>query len=466
MIHQYRSNGYNLVLDVNSGAVHVVDDEVYELLPRAKALLDSKGESAQTGALAEIAELYRKGLLFAPDDYADYSDGIKQRPTVVKALCLHVAHACNLACCYCFAEGGGYHGEQALMSLAVGKQALDFLVKASEKRVKLEVDFFGGEPLLNWEVVKELVAYGRSLETPYQKKIRFTLTTNGLLLTEEMFGFINQEMDNVVLSLDGRQEIHDRMRPKRSGGGSYAEIIGKFQALARARKQRAYYVRGTYTRHNLDFSEDARHLAKLGFRHISLEPAILTEAVNATPGQSPCRRGGCYPPVSATSDSPPDYAILPTDLPAICDEYDRLAREVIDRHRAGAPLNFFHFNIDLSGGPCAAKRLKGCGAGSEYLAVAPTGELYPCHQFVGNQEFLVGNVFDGVTAPEVGERLKGVCVYSKPACRECFAKFYCSGGCMANAYKGTGDVNGCEEISCALMQKRLECAIMIKAALN
>jgi uncharacterized protein len=437
MIHRYRSNGYNLVLDVNSGAVHVVDDEVYGLLPQAKDLLDSNsGPAAESGALAEIAELYAKGQLFAPDVYSDCSEAVNRRPTVVKALCLHVAHACNLACRYCFAGGGGYRGEQSLMSLAVGKQALDFLVKASGPRANLEVDFFGGEPLLNWEVVRELVAYGRSLEAAHRKRFRFTLTTNGLLLAEEMFAFINEEMDNVVLSIDGRQEVHDRMRPQRDGSGSYAEIIGQFQALAKARPQKAYYVRGTYTRHNLDFTEDARHLADKGFRNISLEPAILNEWVSAS------------------------------DIPAILAEYDRLALEVIDRHRAGAPLNFFHFNLDLSGGPCAAKRLKGCGAGSEYLAVTPAGELYPCHQFVGQPEFHMGNVAEGVTAPAVGEKLKGVCVYSKPACRECFAKFYCSGGCMAGAYKSTGSVNGCEEISCALMRKRIECALMIKAALN
>jgi uncharacterized protein len=461
MIHQYRNNGYNLVLDVGSGAVHVVDDEVYELLPRAKELIDSEAAMAGSSALAEIAALYEKGQLFAPDDYADYRDEVKQRPTVVKALCLHVAHACNLACRYCFAEGGGYHGEHSLMSLAVGKQALDFLVRASGKRTNLEVDFFGGEPLLNWEVVKELVAYGRSLEATRGKRFRFTLTTNGLLLAEEMFDFLNKEMDNVVLSLDGRPEINDRMRPKLDGSGSYAEIIGKFQALARARKQRAYYVRGTYTRHNLDFTEDVRHLADRGFQNISLEPAILTEAVN-----SPADKTNNDPDDGVRRPlTPPDFAIRAEDLPAIRAEYDRLALEVIERHRTAAPLRFFHFNIDLSGGPCVAKRLKGCGAGSEYLAVTPTGEFYPCHQFVGKPEFLMGSVADGVTVPEVGEKFKSVCVYSKPLCRECFAKYYCSGGCLANAYKSTGDVNGCEETSCELMRKRVECAIMIKAAL-
>jgi uncharacterized protein len=491
MIHRYQNNGFNIVLDINSGVIHVMDDAAYHLVWQVEALIKSgmtepqqitdffielfAGILAKTNtsmsqyhatkfvttemmsALAEILVLYEEGMLFTPDNYEDYITEIKERPTVVKALCLHVAHACNLACRYCFADEGGYHGEKSLMSFDIGKQALDFLIANSGNRTNLEVDFFGGEPLLNWEVVKQLVTYGRSMEEPSQKKFRFTLTTNGILLTEELFDFINKEMSNVVLSIDGRREVNDRMRLKPDGSGSYDDIIEKFQKLAESRQHKNYYVRGTFTRHNLDFTEDVLHLAEKGFKHISIEPAVsLTDSVNENQNKT----------LEKTLARTPDFAIRLEDLPAICAEYDRLAQKIIARHEAGQPINFFHFMLDLTGGPCVAKRLSGCGAGTEYLAVTPRGDLYPCHQFADQPEFLMGNVKDGVTATALYEEFKSTCVYTKPKCRDCFARFYCSGGCAANAHKLCGSITDCDEIGCTLQRKRVECAIMIKAALS
>lgn len=457
MIHQYKNNGYNIVLDVNSGSVHVVDDVVYDVIPIAEKELEAGGGEKETeevcveslkgnyppedirDAFSQIMELKEAGMLFAPDIYENYIMDFKKRQTVVKALCLHIAHDCNLACRYCFAEEGEYHGRRALMSYEVGKKALDFLVANSGKRVNLEVDFFGGEPLLNWQVVKDLVAYGRSLEEPYHKKFRFTLTTNGVLLDDEILEFVNKEMANLVLSIDGRKEIHDLMRPYRGGQGSYDKVVPKFRKAADSRGQMNYYVRGTFTRNNLDFSKDVMHLADLGFEQISVEPVV------AMPEE--------------------EYALREEDIPKICEEYDRLAAEMIKRHKEGKGFNFFHFMIDLTGGPCVYKRLSGCGSGTEYLAVTPWGDLYPCHQFVGEEKFLMGNVFDGLKAKELQEEFKGCNVYAKEKCRKCFAKFYCSGGCAANAYKFHGSINDAYDIGCELQRKRVECAIMIKAAL-
>ena len=449
MIHQYQLNGYNIVLDVNSGAIHVVDGLTYDMIAEYKErekdelIADmaakhgvSKEEAAE--AYGEIGELEASGELFSEDDYEPYIDNFKKRPTVVKALCLHIAHDCNLACRYCFAGEGEYHGERALMSYEVGKQALDFLVANSGNRRNLEVDFFGGEPLLNFQVVKDLVAYGRSLEKEHDKHFRFTLTTNGVLLNDDVMDFVNREMDNVVLSIDGRKEVHNRMRPFRNGGGSYDLIVPKFQKLADSRGQERYYVRGTFTRNNLDFSEDVLHLADLGFKQISVEPVVAQE-----------------------SD---DYALREEDLPKLFAEYDRLAAEMVRRHGTEKDFNFFHFMIDLEGGPCVAKRLSGCGSGTEYLAVTPTGDLYPCHQFVGNPDFLMGNVRDGVVRTDIRDEFKECNVYAKPKCRECFARFYCSGGCAANAYNFHGDIHEAYDVGCALQKKRIECAIMIKAA--
>ncbi len=459
VIHQYKSNGYNIVMDVNSGSIHVVDEIVYDMIPLVEPLVKEGIKDADTireaalsladaryspaevkEALEEVLELKEAGQLFAPDIYENYVFDFKNRQTVVKALCLHIAHDCNLACRYCFAEEGEYHGRRALMSFEVGKKALDFLVANSGSRVNLEVDFFGGEPLMNWQVVKELVAYGRSLEEPHHKRFRFTLTTNGVLLNDEILEFVNKEMANVVCSIDGRKEINDKMRPFRSGQGSYDLIVPKFRKVARTRNQMNYYVRGTFTHHNTDFAEDVKHLADLGFQQISVEPVV------AQPED--------------------DYAIRPEDLPRLLEEYDKLALELLKRRKEGKGFNFFHFMIDLQGGPCVAKRLSGCGSGTEYLAVTPWGDFYPCHQFVGQEKFLLGNVDEGITNTAVRDEFKCCNVYAKDKCRKCFARFYCSGGCAANAYNFSGDINGAYEIGCELQRKRVECAIMIKAAEN
>ena len=458
MIHQYKNNGYNIVLDVNSGSVHVVDDCVYYMVPLLEAIVKSgiTGETAIEAvcmacenmpyssseireAVTELLELYEAGQLYTDDIYENYIIDFKKRQTVVKALCLHVAHDCNLACKYCFAEEGEYHGRRAIMSLETGKKALDFLVANSGNRVNLEVDFFGGEPLLNWEVVKQLVEYGRSLEEKNNKKFRFTLTTNGVLLNDEIIEFANKEMSNVVLSIDGRKEVNDAMRPFRGGQGSYVVIVDKFKKVAESRDQNNYYVRGTYTHNNIDFSEDVKHLAELGFEQISVEPVV-----------------------ASPSDS---YALRPEDIPTLLSQYDELAKYIIERRKAGKGINFFHFMIDLSGGPCVAKRLSGCGSGTEYLAITPWGDIYPCHQFVGNEDFLMGNVDEGIVRTDIRDEFKNCNVYAKEKCKECFAKFYCSGGCAANAYNFEGDINGTYEAGCELQRKRIECAIMIKAAL-
>lgn len=456
MVHQYINNGYHIVLDVNSGCVHVVDELAYDVIPIVEKLLAQQMEEKEQiveavarqlsleqaqveETVEEILSLKEEGMLFTEDVYEKYLDSFQNRETVVKALCLHIAHDCNLACKYCFAGEGEYHGQRALMSLDVGKKALDFLVQNSGNRVNLEVDFFGGEPLLNWQVVKDLVTYGRSLEEPNHKKFRFTLTTNGVLLDDEVLEFANKEMSNVVLSIDGRKEIHDLMRPHRGGQGSYDEVVPKYKKVAESRNQMDYYVRGTFTRNNLDFAEDVKHLADEGFEQISVEPVV------ARPEE--------------------EYALRMEDVPAILKEYDELALEYIRRKKAGKGFNFFHFMINLEGGPCVAKRLSGCGSGTEYLAVTPWGDLYPCHQFVGQEEFLMGNVEEGIIRTDIREKFKACNVYAKDQCRDCFAKFYCSGGCAANAYNNSGDINGAYELGCELQRKRVECAIMIKAAL-
>ena len=460
MIHQYQNNGYNIVLDVNSGAVHVVDQEAYDVIEvlnrmnedhtvetlkspeTAEALKKELGEKYSEKDLLDIleavTELTEQGRLFTKDIYESFIDVVKQRKTVVKALCLHIAHDCNLACRYCFAEEGEYKGRRALMSAEVGKKALDFLVENSGNRRNLEVDFFGGEPLMNFDVVKEIVAYGRSLEETHDKKFRFTLTTNGVLLNDDIMEFANKEMDNVVLSVDGRKEVHDYMRPFRNGKGSYDFVIDKFKKFADSRNQQKYYVRGTFTHHNLDFSKDVMHLADAGFEQISVEPVVAPDTA--------------------------DYAITEEDLPILMDEYDLLAKEMIKREKEGKGFTFFHFMIDLTGGPCVAKRLSGCGSGTEYLAVTPWGDLYPCHQFVGNEDFLMGNVWNGIKATDIQDEFKCCNVYAKEKCRNCFARFYCSGGCAANSYNFHGTITDAYDLGCELQKKRIECAIMIKAA--
>lgn len=452
MIHQYKNNGYDIVLDVNSGAIHVVDDVTYDVIAyinensveqySKEALIGTLSEKYDKAeveeALGEVQTLIDEEALFTKDTYENYIMDFKKRPTVVKALCLHIAHDCNLACQYCFAEEGEYHGRRALMSFEVGKKALDFLIANSGSRRNLEVDFFGGEPLMNFQVVKDLVAYGREQEKIHDKKFRFTLTTNGVLLNDEIMEFCNREMGNVVLSIDGRKEVHDKMRPFRKGAGSYDLVVPKFQKFAESRNQDRYYARGTFTHYNTDFAADVLHLADLGFKQISVEPVV------AEPSEP--------------------YAITEEDLPKLFSEYDKLAAEMVKRHKNGKDFNFFHFMIDLEGGPCVAKRLSGCGSGTEYLAVTPWGDFYPCHQFVGNEKFLMGNVDEGVKNTELRDEFKCCNVYAKEKCRDCFAKFYCSGGCAANAFNFSGDICGAYDIGCELQKKRIECAIMIKAA--
>jgi len=447
VVHQYKNNGYNILLDVNSGSVHVVDDIVYDMIALYKEkskeeiilqLGKKYSESELNEAYDEISQLENEGVLFTKDSYKDYVFDFKKRPTVVKALCLHIAHDCNLACRYCFAGEGEYQGDKSLMSFEVGKKALDFLIANSGKRRNLEVDFFGGEPLMNFDVVKQLVEYGREQEKIHDKNFRFTLTTNGLLLNDDIMEFANKEMDNVVLSIDGRKQVHDLMRPSKNNKGSYDIIVPKFIKFANSRNQKKYYVRGTFTHNNLDFSKDVLHLADLGFEQISMEPVV------------------------SLPDEP--YAIKEEDVKIICDEYDKLAKEMIKRNKDGKGFNFFHFMIDLSGGPCVAKRLSGCGSGTEYLAVTPWGDLYPCHQFVGDEKFLLGNVDEGIKKTDLVDEFKSCNVYAKEKCRDCFARFYCSGGCAANSYKFHGKLNDAYEIGCELQKKRVECAIMIKAA--
>jgi uncharacterized protein len=460
VIHQYKNNSYNIVLDVNSGMIHVVDDLVYDIIalyekndtdtiiekmmekyskPENASLLDAPIDINEiVEAIEDIEELKKQEALFTEDIYREYITDFKKRKTVVKALCLHIAHDCNLACRYCFAEEGEYKGHKELMSYEVGKKALDFLIENSGSRRNLEVDFFGGEPLMNWQVVKDLVKYGREQEKLHGKNFRFTLTTNGVLLDDDIMEFANKEMANVVLSIDGRKEIHDQMRPSRNGKGSYDLVVPKFIKVAESRNQTNYYVRGTFTHNNLDFSEDVLHLADLGFKQISVEPVV------------------------SLPEEP--YSITETDLPKIFEEYDSLAKEMIKRKKEGKGFNFFHFMIDLTGGPCVAKRLSGCGSGTEYLAVTPWGDLYPCHQFVGETEFLLGNVFDGIKNTACCDEFKLCNVYAKDKCKDCFARFYCSGGCAANSYKFHGKIDDAYDIGCEMQRKRVECAIMIKAA--
>mgnify|MGYP002535454181 FL=1 len=459
MVHQYKNNGYDIVLDVNSGSIHVVDDVVYDVLELLNEAEDRRKEEgfrqeitdkmlAKYGeditaedmkdVFEDLDELEENGTLFTVDVYKEGVIDFKKRQTVVKALCLHIAHDCNLACRYCFAGEGEYKGDRSLMSLEVGKKALDFLVANSGNRRNLEVDFFGGEPLMNFDVVKELVAYGRELEKTHDKHFRFTLTTNGVLLRDDVIEFANKEMDNIVLSIDGRKEVHDHMRPFKNGKGSYDFILDKFKKVAESRNQQKYYVRGTFTHYNLDFVKDVLSLADEGFEQISVEPVV------------------------AGPEEP--YAIREEDIPQICEGYDELAKEMLKRKKEGRGFNFFHYMIDLSGGPCVYKRLSGCGSGTEYQAVTPWGDLYPCHQFVGEEEFCLGNVDDGIVNTEMRDTFKLCNVYAKEECRNCFAKFYCSGGCAANAYHCHQDINKPYEIGCELQRKRVECAIMLQAA--
>ena len=454
MIHQYKLGGYNIVLDVCSGSVHVVDEVAYDMI----SLFEGSDRETVISAMAEkyagregitrrdleecydqVAALRDAGQLFTPDTFEPMAGSLKEKTAgVVKALCLHVAHTCNLNCAYCFASQGKYHGERAVMSFEVGKQALDFLIANSGTRRNLEVDFFGGEPLMNFQVVKDLVAYARSIEKEHHKNFRFTLTTNGLLIDEDVIDFANREMSNVVLSLDGRKEIHDRYRVDYAGNGSWERIVPKFQKLVAARGGKNYYMRGTFTHANPDFLKDIQQMLDLGFTELSMEPVVCA------PGDP--------------------SALTEEDFPVVCQQYEKLAELMLRRDKEGKPFTFYHYMLDLSGGPCIYKRISGCGSGTEYMAVTPWGDLYPCHQFVGDEKFKLGNIWDGVTNTERRAEFAACNVYAHPECRDCWARLYCSGGCAANAYHATGAITGIYEYGCRLFRKRMECAIMVAAA--
>ena len=454
MIHQYQLGGYNIVLDVCSGSVHVVDEVAYDII----SVYEQKEKDALLSELqtkyadreditpadieecyAQVTELKKRGKLFAPDTFEPMAGALKEKTAgVVKALCLHIAHTCNLNCSYCFASQGKYHGDRAVMSFEVGKQALDFLISNSGTRRNLEVDFFGGEPLMNFDVVKQLVAYARSIEKKHNKNFRFTLTTNGVLIDDDVIDFANREMSNVVLSLDGRKEIHDRFRVDYAGNGSWERIVPKFQKLVEARGGKDYYMRGTFTHANPDFLKDIVQMLDLGFTELSMEPVV-------------CAAGD---PSELTEN----------DLPIVMEQYEKLAELMLERDRAGKPFTFYHYMIDLTGGPCIYKRISGCGSGTEYMAVTPWGDLYPCHQFVGEEKFKLGDVWNGVTNTETQCEFAACNVYARPDCRDCWARLYCSGGCAANAYHATGAVTGIYEYGCKFFRKRIECAIMVAIA--
>ena len=453
MIHQYQQGGYNIVLDVCSGSVHVVDEVAYDII----SMFESAGKEQIQAAMAEkypqldagdiaqcydqVLELKDAGKLFAPDTFAPMAGQLKQKTAgVVKALCLHIAHTCNLNCSYCFASQGKYHGERAVMSYEVGKRALDFLIENSGTRRNLEVDFFGGEPLMNFQVVKDLVAYARSIEKEKGKNFRFTLTTNGVLVDDDVIQWANRECSNVVLSLDGRKEIHDRFRVDYAGNGSWEKIVPKFQKFVQARGGKDYYMRGTFTHANPDFLKDIQTMLDLGFNELSMEPVVCA------------------------ADDP--SALTEDDLPIVMEQYEKLADLMLQRDKEGRPFTFYHYMIDLTGGPCIYKRISGCGSGTEYMAVTPWGDLYPCHQFVGDPKYLMGDIWKGVTNTEVRDEFKHCNAYARKECKDCWAKLYCSGGCAANGYHATGSIKGVYEYGCELFRKRMECAIMIKVAEN
>ena len=451
MIHQYQLGGYNIVLDVCSGAVHAVDQMAYDLIALFEnndketviASVYEKHKNDPEISKADVEECYAQiealkedGKLFTPDTFEPMAGKLKEKTAgVVKALCLHVAHTCNLNCSYCFASQGKYHGDRAVMSFEVGKRALDFLVENSGTRRNLEVDFFGGEPLMNFDVVKKLVEYARSIEKEKGKNFRFTLTTNGVLIDDDVIEFANKEMSNVVLSLDGRKDVHDRFRVDYAGNGSWEKIVPKFQKLVKARDGKNYYMRGTFTHHNPDFLEDIKTMLDLGFNELSMEPVV-------------CAKGD---PSELTEE----------DLPVVLNQYEQLATLMMKKNKAGKPFTFYHYMIDLAGGPCIYKRISGCGSGTEYMAVTPWGDLYPCHQFVGEEKFKLGDIFNGVSNVAVQDEFMACNVYARKECKDCWAKLYCSGGCAANAYHSTGSVKGVYEYGCKLFRKRMECAITV-----
>lgn len=451
LIHKFKQLGLNIVLDVYSGSVHVVDDAFYDMLdlvcePFKKqescpddilsALSGKYPEEEIKEAYSEMCSLFDEDLLFCPDVYSHIAKNWNKK-SVVKALCLHIAHDCNLRCKYCFADTGEFHGKRSMMSAEVGKKAIDFVIANSGARKNIEIDYFGGEPLMNFEVVKEITEYAKEQEKIHDKNFRFTITTNGILLNDEIKKYINENMSNVVLSLDGTKETNDRMRYRVDGSGSYDTIVPKFIDIANSRNQDNYYVRGTFTSQNLHFSEDVLHMADLGFKQTSVEPVVAPETE--------------------------DYALTEEHIPVVFAEYEKLAEEYVKRRKEGKGFNFFHFMVDLEQGPCVIKRLSGCGAGHEYLAVTPDGDLYPCHQFVGNEDFKMGDVYTGITKEDIRESFERSNVYTKPDCSECFAKFYCSGGCSANAFNFNNDINKPYKLACEFERKRVECSIAIEA---
>ncbi len=455
MVHQYKLNGYNIVIDVYSGAVHVVDDVAYDIIRlfcektkdeivayimKNYGHLEDVTEAEVIETYEDVVSLKKAGKLFTEDIYEPKASVLKNRHTDIKALCLHVAHTCDLTCSYCFAGQGRFKGKSALMSKEIARRAIDFLIENSGSRRNLEVDFFGGEPLLNFDVVKDTVAYARSIEKEHGKNFRFTLTTNGMGINDEVIEFANKECHNVVLSLDGRKEVHDRERTTADGKGSYDVIVPKFQKLVESRGGKGYYIRGTYTKYNTDFTEDIKQMLDLGFDELSLEPVV------------------CEP------DS--EFALSNEDLPVIFEQYEKLAKEMIERHKQGKDFTFYHYMIDLNHGPCIYKRISGCGSGTEYFAVTPQGDLYPCHQFVGEPEYLMGNIFDGIKRDDIKDEFKMCNVYAREDCRDCWAKLYCSGGCAANGFKSSGDIRGVYEFGCELFKKRMECAIMKEIAIS
>lgn len=447
MIHKYKLGGFNIVLDVNSGGVHVVDDLAYDMLDLVtipfvdecseniiNSLQDKYNLDEIVNTYCELKELYDEKILFSDDDYEKFAQTVVAAP--VKAMCLHIAHDCNLRCKYCFASTGDFGEGRKLMPFETGKKAIDFLLENSGDRQNLELDFFGGEPLMNWDVVKQVVLYAREREKEYKKRFRFTITTNGVLLDDEKIDFINKEMYNAVLSIDGRKEINDNIRVRVDGSGCYDSIMPKFQKLVSLRGDKDYYARGTFTKHNLDFTNDVMHLYEAGFDQVSVEPVVGNE------------------------DEP--YAITEKDLPIVFKEYEKLAFKIAEINKDKFRCNFFHFMIDLDQGPCAIKRLRGCSCGNEYIAVTPDGDIYPCHQFVGHEEMKMGNLDEGTFDNEIKDYFAKTHIYSKEACKKCWARFYCSGGCNANSYLYENDVRTPHKISCELMKKRLECAIMLK----
>ncbi len=453
MVHQYKLNGYNIVLDTASGAVHVVDEVAYDIISMYKkksadeitkeilkkySHLSDVNEDEIEECINDIEDLVSQGKLYSVDKYEKLAKEYKQTNNVIKALCLHVAHTCNLNCSYCFASQGKYQGDRALMSFEVGKRALDFLIENSGLRKNLEVDFFGGEPLMNWDVVVKLVEYARSIEKQHNKNFRFTLTTNGVLLDDEKTEFLNREMHNVVLSLDGRKDVHDHFRKDYAGNGSYEEILPKFKSFVEKRGGKGYYMRGTFTHNNTDFTNDIFHMADLGFTELSMEPVV------------------CPP-----SDP---YVLTNEDLNILFDQYEILAKEMIKRKKEGRPFTFYHYMLDLKNGPCIYKRITGCGSGTEYMAVTPWGDLYPCHQFVGDEKYCLGNIYDGVKNTDIQDKFRKCNAYSREECNDCWARMYCSGGCAANSYHATGDIQGIYKYGCELFKKRIECAIMMQVS--